>query len=423
MVISHGEGVYVYDTHGRRYLEGNSGLWNVFAGFDHRGLIEAACEQIRKFPAYHSFFGRISEPSVALAERLLEISPAPMSKVFFANSGSEANDTVVKMLWMINCGLGKPERRKIISRLFAYHGVTAVTASLTGKDYVNAFGLPMKGFLFADCPHYWRFGQEGETEAEYTARLANNLEKLIEDEGPDTIAGFFAEPVMGAGGVITPPDGYFPSIQPILKRYGIPFIADEVICGLGRTCKLWGCQTYDIKPDILVSSKCLTGGFFPLGAILLSEEFHHQLMMASEKYMEFPHGFTTGGHPVGCAIGLKAIDVILNGGVFDNIVEVAPHFQARLRGFADHPFIGEVRGIGLMGALELVADKQTKTPFPPEQSVGEQIANVALENDLICRPIGPAIVLAPPFIISRDQIDELFDKLNNTLNQVFGNVG
>jgi len=225
---------------------------------------------------------------------------------------------------------------------------------------------------------------------------------------------------MGAGGVLPPPEGYFPSIQQILEHYGIPLIADEVICGFGRTGKLWGCQTYDIRPDIIVATKCLTGGFFPMGAILVSAGIHDQLMQASEEYEEFPHGFTTGGHPVGCAIGLKAIDVILNEGVFDNVIEVAPHFLTRLKAFSDHPFVGEARGVGLMGALELVSDKEKKTPFPPQRPVSEQIANFALENGLICRPIGQAIVLAPPFIISRTQIDELFDKLNNTLIQVFG---
>ena len=420
VVLSHGDGIYVQDTHGKRYLEGNSGLWNAVVGFDHAGLIEAACEQIRRFPAYHAFFGRVSETSVALAERLLEISPVPMSKVFFTNSGSEANDTVVKILWMINQGLGRPERRKILSRRNAYHGVTAITASMTGKDYVDAFGLPLDNFLFADCPHFWRFGQDGESETEFTARCASDLEAQIEAEGPETIAGFFAEPVMGAGGVIPPSEGYFAAIQPILNEYDIPLVADEVICGLGRTGKLWGCQTYAIEPDILVASKCLTAGYFPMGAILVSDRTHEQLVAAAEEFEEFPHGFTTAGHPVGCAVALKAIDVILNEGVFDNLVEVSPYFQSRLKELGDHPHIGEARGIGLMGALELVSDKVTKAPFPPDQPVSEQIANVALGNGLICRPIGQAIVLAPPFIITREQIDELFDKLGKTLDQVLG---
>ena len=235
VVMSRGEGVNVEDSHSKRYLEGNSGLWNMVIGFDHPDLVDAACEQIHKLPAYHAFFGRISEPAVALSEKLLEIAPVPMDKVFFTNSGSEANDTVVKMLWVINRGLGKPHRRKILSRENAYHGVTGITASMTGKDYVDAFGLPLDGFLYADCPHYWRYANEGESELDFSVRCVRNLEAQIEAEGPDTIAGFFAEPAMGAGGVIPPSEGYFEAIQPVLKNYDIPLIADEVICGFGRT--------------------------------------------------------------------------------------------------------------------------------------------------------------------------------------------
>jgi 4-aminobutyrate---pyruvate transaminase len=420
VVMSRGEGIYVEDSHGKRYLEGNSGLWNMVLGFDHPELVKAACDQYQKFPAYHAFFGRVSEPAVALSEKLLEIAPVPMDKVFFTNSGSEANDTIVKMLWMMNRGLGKPNRRKILSRVNAYHGVTAITASMTGKDYNQAFGLPLDGFLFADCPHHWRFATQGESQLEFSARCARNLEAQIESEGPDTIAGFFAEPVMGAGGVILPSEGYFEAIKPILKKYDIPLIADEVICGFGRTGKVWGCQTYDIQPDILVASKCVTAGYFPMGAIMVSRSIVEKLNEAAEEFEEFPHGFTTAGHPVGCAIALKAIDVILEQGVFDNIVNISPYFQQRLQGFASHPHIGEARGIGLMGALELVGDKNKKTRFPPDQPVAEEIANVALENGLICRPIGQAIVVAPPFIITRDQIDELFDKLQKTIEQVIG---
>ncbi len=419
-MISHGEGIYVIDTHGNRYLESNSGLWNMIVGFDNQDLIDAACKQYRKFPAYHSFFGRVSEPAVELSERLLEIAPAPMSKVFFTNSGSEANDTVVKMLWMINRGLGKPHRRKIISRKDAYHGVTGITASMTGKDYSGAFGLPLDGFVFADCPHHWRYAHKGESELEFSARCAGNLKALIHAEGPETVAGFFAEPVMGAGGVIPPPEGYFEAIQPVLEENDIPLIADEVICGFGRTGRVWGSQTYGIKPDILVASKCMTAGYFPMGAILVSEPIVNKLDRAAEEFEEFPHGFTTAGHPAGCAIALKAIDIILNQGVFDNVVSVSPYFQEQLRRFASHPHIGEARGVGLMGALELVGDKRNRTPFPPGQQVAEQIANVALENGLISRPIGQAIILAPPFIITRDQIDELFDRLRKTIEQVTG---
>ena len=420
VVMARGEGIYVEDSHGKRYLEANSGLWNMVLGFDHPELIEAACAQYRQFPAYHAFFGRISEPAVELSERLLELAPVPMDKVFFTNSGSEANDTVVKMLWMINRSVGKPQRRKIISRINAYHGVTGITASMTGKDYVKAFGLPLDEFLLTDCPHYWRYGDDHETEIEFSARCARNLEALILAEGPDTIAGFFAEPVMGAGGVILPSAGYFEAIQPVLKTYDIPLIADEVICGFGRTGRFWGSQTYNIEPDIVVASKCITAGYFPMGAILVSPAIAEQLDEACQAYEEFPHGFTSAGHPVGCAIALKAIELILEGGAFDNVIEVSPYFQEQLKSFAVHSHIGEVRTVGLMGGLELVGDKANKSPFPPDQPVAEAIANVSLSHGLICRPVGQAIVLAPPFIITRNQIDELFDKLRLTMEQVIG---
>lgn len=421
MVVSRGEGVYVYDADGHRYLEGNSGLWNVVAGFDHRGLQEAACEQIRRFPAYHAFFGRVTEPAIALAERLVELAPVPMSRVFFTNSGSEANDTVVKMLWMINRGRGEPQRRKIITRRNAYHGVTAVAASMTGKDYVHAFGLPLEGFLWAECPHYWRNGGEFDSEPAYSEYLAASLDELIRSEGPETIAGFFAEPVLGAGGVIPPPAGYFPAVQAVLRRHGIPFVADEVICGFGRTGRLWGCQTYDIEPDVIVASKCLTAGYFPLGAILVSPAIDEALEAAAAELGEFPHGFTTAGHPVGCAIALKALDVILDEGVFDNVTAVAPYFQERLAALATHANVGETRGVGLMGAIELVRDKTTGAPFASEDEIGERIVGAALDHGLICRPIGDAIVLAPPFVIARDEIDDLFDRLERTMAEVLPN--
>lgn len=418
LVIERGEGISVYDVHGNRYLEGNSGLWNAVAGFDHPGIAEAVSRQVRQFPAYHAFFGRVTEPAIELAERLLEIAPVPMGRVFFTNSGSEANDTVVKMLWMIARARGEPERRKIVSRHGAYHGVTGLAASMTGKDYNAAFGLPLDGFLRTDCPHYWRHGRDDESEDDYTRRLAANLETLILAEGPETIAGFFAEPVLGAGGVIPPPAGYFPAVQTVLRKYGIPLVADEVICGLGRTGQLWGSQTCDIEPDIVITSKCLTAGYFPLGAVLVSAEIDRALETAAAAFGEFPHGFTTAAHPVGCAVGVKAIDVLLNEGILDNVAEVSPRFLERLHALSPHPHVGETRGVGLMGAIELVQDKHDKSPFPADAAVGERIANTALEHGLICRPIGQAIVLAPPFIITTAEIDELFDRLENTMAKV-----
>lgn len=422
VVLTHGEGPYVIDVHGRRYLDANSGLWNMVAGFDHPGLIAAAKAQYDRFPGYHAFFGRMSDQTVMLSEKLVEVSPFEKGRVFYTNSGSEANDTMVKMLWFLAGAEGKPQRRKIITRVNSYHGVTAVSASMTGKPYNSVFGLPLPGFIHVGCPHYWRFGRDGETEEQFTARMAAELEARIIMEGPDTIAGFFAEPVMGAGGVIPPSKGYFQAVQVVLKRYGIPLISDEVICGFGRTGNTWGCETYDFMPDAIISSKNITAGFFPMGAVILGPDLADRIQAAAEAIEEFPHGFTASGHPVGCAIALKAIDVVMNEGLAENVRALTPKFEAGMAHLAENPNIGEWRGKGLMGALEAVKDKATKTPFDGSLSVSERIANTCTDHGLICRPLGQAIVLCPPFIMTEPQMDEMFDKLGAALKKVFAEV-
>jgi 4-aminobutyrate--pyruvate transaminase len=422
VVVTHGEGPYIFDVNGRRYLDANSGLWNMVAGFDHAGLAEAAKAQYDRFPGYHAFFGRMSDQTVMLSEKLVEVSPFERGKVFYTNSGSEANDTLVKMLWLLNKAEGHPERRKILTRINAYHGVTIASASMTGKPYNAAFGLPLPGFLHLTCPHYWREGAEGESEAEFTARMARELEEVIAREGADTIAAFVAEPVMGAGGVIPPSAGYFQAIQPILRRHGIPLIADEVICGFGRTGNTWGCETFDFVPDAIISSKALTAGYFPMGAVIVGPELCDRLDHAVREMEEFPHGFTASGHPVGCAIALKAIDVILNEGLLENVRRLTPKFEAGLARLAEHPNIGEWRGTGLMGALEAVRDKATKTPFEGHLSVSERIANTCTDHGLICRPLGQSVVLCPPFILTDAQMDEMFEKLEAALGKVFSEL-
>ncbi|CAA9393050.1 MAG: Aminotransferase, class III [uncultured Rubellimicrobium sp.] len=422
VVLTHGKGPYVYDVHGREYLDANSGLWNMVAGFDHEGLIKAAQDQYARFPGYHAFFGRISDQTVMLSEKLVEVSPFEHGKVFYTNSGSEANDTLVKMLWFIHASEGNPQKRKILTRVNAYHGVTAVSASMTGKPYNSVFGLPLPGFLHLSCPHYWKNGAEGETEEQFTQRMAAELEETILREGADTIAGFVAEPVMGAGGVIVPSKGYFQAVIPVLRKYGIPVISDEVITGFGRTGNTWGCETFDFMPDAIISSKNLTAGFFPMGAVILGPELDDRLQRASEAIEEFPHGFTASGHPVGCAIALKAIDVVMNEGLADNVKRLTPRFQAGMAKLAENPNIGEWRGVGLMGALEAVADKATKRPFDSKLSVSERIANACTDQGLICRPLGQSIVLAPPFIMTEGQMDEMFTKLGRALDKVFAEV-
>ena len=423
VVITHGHGPYIFDTHGKQYLDGNSGLWNMVAGFDHKGLADAAKHQYDTLPGYHAFFGRMSDQTVMLSEKLAEVSPFERAKVFYTNSGSEANDTLVKMLWFLHAAEGQPQRRKILTRMGGYHGVTAVSASMTGKPYNAVFGLPLPGFLHLTCPHFWRNGLPGETEAAFTRRMADELEDVIAREGADTIAGFVAEPVMGAGGVIPPSEGYFQAMVPILRKHGIPVISDEVITGFGRTGNTWGCQTYDFMPDAIISSKNLTAGYFPMGAVILGPDLSDRLQAAAEAIEEFPHGFTASGHPVGCAIALKAIDVVMNEGLADNVRRLTPAFEAGLAKLAEKKNIGEWRGKGFMGALEAVKDKATKTPFDGHLSVSERIANSCTDHGLICRPLGQSIVLAPPFILTEEQMAEMFDKLDTALDKVFAEVG
>jgi adenosylmethionine-8-amino-7-oxononanoate aminotransferase len=318
---------------------------------------------------------------------------------------------------------GQPQRRKIITRINAYHGVTVASASMTGKVYNAEFGLPLPGFIHADCPHFWRYGIVGETEIEFSQRLARNLEETIIKEGPDTIAGMFAEPVQGAGGVIPPSAGYFEAIRPILRRYDIPLIADEVITGFGRTGEMWGSIKYNMQPDAIVASKCITAGYFPMGAIILGPDLCDALTCASEAAEEFPHGFTTGGNPLGSAVAIKALAVIQNEGLIENVQCVSPRFILGLHRIAKHRYASDARGVGLMGAVELVADKATKTQLDHRLQVPERIANKALEKGLICRPLGQSIVLGPPFIITEAQIDEIFDVLDDTINEVFSDIG
>jgi len=419
LVLTHGKGIYVYDQNNSKYLDANSGLWNAIAGFDHSGLIDTAVSQYKKFAGYHSLFGRLSEEVLKLSDKIIEVSPFNKGKVFFTNSGSEANDTAVKILWMLNKRKGLSKKRKIITRINAYHGVTIGASSMTGKPYIKEFGLPLKDFIHADCPHYWKYQNENENENEFSIRMGKNLENLIIHEDPETIAAFVAEPVMGAGGVIPPSKNYFDIIQPILKKYKIPFVADEVICGFGRTGNLWGSETYNIKPDIIIASKCLTAGFFPMGCVIINENLAKEFFKISEDAEEFPHGFTSGGHPVGCSIALKSIDIIINEGLLENVKYVSPYFFERLEEFNKYKNIGETRGVGLMSALEIVKDKKTKESFEPSDSIGEKVANQCIKNSLICRPLGSAIVLCPQFIITKKEIDVIFDILHRTIKEVF----
>lgn len=416
-IIEKGKGVHVWDTSGKRYIEGMAGLWCTALGYGNEELIEAAREQLSTLSFTHIFGGKSHDPAIALAEKLKEISPAPASKVFFTSSGSEANDTQIKLAWYYNNARGLPKKKKVISRQRAYHGVTIASASLTGLPANHAdFDLPIDGILHTLCPHHYRNAEPGESEQEFSARLANELDEMIQREDPDTIAAFIAEPVMGAGGVVVPPEGYFEKIQAVLDKYDILFIVDEVICGFGRTGNMFGSQTYNLRPDTVSVAKAITSAYAPLGAITVPENVYQAMLDESRKIGTFGHGYTYSGHPLCTAIGVKTLEIYQRDDIVSKVRKVAPRFQEKLKAIGEHPLVGETRGVGLIGGVELVADKASKTAFEPKRGVGAKAAALIQEEGAILRAIGDTIAICPPLIMTEGDVDELFDALERGLN-------
>jgi 4-aminobutyrate---pyruvate transaminase len=418
LVITRGDGIYVEDDRGTRYLEGMSGLWCAALGFSESRLVEAAHRQMQKLPYYQIFSGRSTEPSIELSERLIGMTRhLGMEKALYANSGSEANDQAVKLVWYYFNSIGKPQKKKLISRVRGYHGVTVMAASLTGLAANHAdFDLPIDRVLRTDCPSLYHHGEPGETEDGFVERIVHNLETLIDREGADTIAAFFAEPVQGAGGVIVPPKGYFEKIQAVLARHDILFVADEVICGFGRTGSMFGCDTFAIRPDLITVAKAMSSAYLPISATLISSRIYEGLLEGSRKHGTFAHGVTYAGHPVCSAVALEALKIYEERDIVGQVAKVSPGFQRRLRALADHPLIGQARGIGLIGALELTQDKGLRKPFDVAHGVGARVQSIALEHGLIVRTLRDAVAVCPPLIITEPQIDELFDKLQRALD-------
>ena len=418
LVITRGKGVEVWDEDGNSYIEGMSGLWCASLGFGEDRLADAAARQMRELPFYHGFNQKSHPPQIELAERLLALAPVPMSKVFFCNSGSEATDSAVKMIWYMNNALGRPEKKKIISRFKAYHGVTIAAASVTGVPANHtAFDLPLAGFLHTDQPHFYRFGENGETEEEFASRCADNLDRMIVDEGPDTVAAFFAEPVMGAGGVIVPPPSYFEKIQAVLQKHDVLMVADEVICGFGRTGEMWGSQTFGITPDILTCAKALTSGYIPIAAVMMNNRIYDAIAPQTAQIGTFGHGFTYSGHPVPAAVALETLKIYDEIDLVARVKQASAPFLARLHGFADHPLVGETMGVGLVGAVEMVADKDTRATFDPVGKVGGYLVARAQAHGLIVRQLGDRIAFSPPLIISPSEIDRMYDRFAAALDE------
>ncbi len=421
MIISHGKGVRVFDEAGKDYIESVAGLWCASLGFDNERLVQAAVAQMRKLPFYHGFTAKSHEPMIDLAEMLIARAPVPMSKVFFANSGSEANDSAIKMVWYFNNALGRPAKKKIIGRLKGYHGITIAAASVTGLPANHrAFDLPLPGFVHTMTPHFYHGGAEGETEEAFATRCADELEKLILAEGPDTVAAMWAEPVMGAGGVIVPPRGYYEKIQAVLRKYDVLLVADEVICGFHRTGNYWGSQTMGMTPDIVVCAKALSASFLPISAVMVNDIVFQGLAKQSHEIGTFGHGFTYSGHPVPAAVAIETLKIYDETQIGAHVQSVGPHLQRELqRRFAGHELVGEVRGVGLMAAVELVADRASHENFPPTAKIGPRLVALMQANGVMGRVCpGDSLVFSPPLIISTDEIDDMLDRVQRSVEEL-----
>ena len=418
LVLESGKGIYVYDSAGKEYIEGMAGLWCTSLGYSNQELIETAYEQMKKLPFTHIFGGRSHDPAIELAEKLKEIAPVPISKVFYGASGSDANDTQVKIVWYLNNALGRPQKKKIISRLKGYHGVTVASASLTGlpNNHID-FDLPLPGILHTSCPHHYRFAEPGESEQDFSSRLAAELEEMILREGPDTVAAFIAEPVMGAGGAIIPPEGYFEKINAVLGKYDILFISDEVITGFGRTGKMFGTETYGLNADSISLAKQITSAYFPLSAVMMNDKIYDVLVDQSRKIGTFGHGNTYAGHPVGCAVAVKTLEIYQREKIVDHVEKVSPTFLRRLNKLNDHPLVGEAKGVGLIGGAELVKDKQTKASFDVKKGVGAKAVAYALEEGFITRAMGDRLAFCPPLVINEAEIEEMFNRCERALDK------
>jgi 4-aminobutyrate--pyruvate transaminase len=423
-VQTRAEGAYIWDNSGKQYLEGMAGLWCTALGYGEEELARVAQEQMKKLCYSQLFAGRTNEPSVLLAEKLKSMVPMDAGRVFFGLSGSDANDTQVKLMWYYHNAIGKPEKKKIISRQRGYHGVTVAAGSLTGLPPFHAqFDLPIAGILHTDCPHYYRGAEGGESEAQFVDRIVGNLEALIEREGGETIAAFIAEPVMGAGGVIVPPAGYYQKVQAVLAKHDILFIDDEVICGFGRTGRAFGAETCGIVPDTMSVAKAVSSAYLPLSAVLLPEFMYEAFVALSAEVGNFSHGFTYSGHPVCAAVALRNLELMEERDLFSHAARVGELMQDRLALLAEHPLVGETRGVGLIGAAELVADKETGAPFPAARGVGAYCMARCEEHGLVLRAMGDSMAICPPLIIDDRQVDELFSKLERSLDETLAWVG
>ena len=420
-VITRAEGIYLWDSDGEKILDGMAGLWCVNVGYGREKLARIAFEQMQELPYYNSFFNTTHPPAIALAKKLSEVTPEGLNKVFFTNSGSESNDTVLRTarrFWRL---LGHPEKKIFISRKEAYHGSTVVGASLSGKsEYHEMDGLPIPDIEHIECPYWYKNGGDLSKD-DYGIKAARALETKIKELGANRVAAFIGEPVLGAGGVIIPPDTYWPEIQRICKKYDILMITDEVICGFGRTGSWFGCETYGVLPDMMPIAKGLSSGYLPIAGVMISDRIMDVLI---EKGGEYAHGFTYSGHPAACAVALENINILQEEKLVEKVAnETGPYLKKRWQEFEDHPLVGEVRNVGLLGALELVEDKATRKHFPKDRKVGEVCLDICIEKNIVMRAIKDIMVVSPPLTITKEQIDEMHDLVKSCLDLTAKKLG
>jgi 4-aminobutyrate--pyruvate transaminase len=417
LIMERGDGIYVYDTNGKQYIESFGGLWSVALGFSEKRLVAAATEQLNKLPFYHTFNHMSHEPTIRLADKLVQMTPDHLTRAAFTNSGSEANDTVIKMIWYWNNARGLPKKKKFLARLKGYHGTSMASASLTGlPNNHRDFDLPNIPVKHLTTPHLRTAGLDGETEEEFCARLVKEAEDYILSEGPDTIAAFIGEPLMAAAGVLPPPMGYWQGIEALCRKYDILLIADEVVNGFGRLGAIFGSTYYDFQPDIMVMSKQLTSSYMPLAAILFTEELYNGIADNTSKIGTWGHGYTTTGHPVATAVALENIKIIEERDLVGNAARVGKVFQQKLRELSSHPIVGDVRGVGLMAGVEMAPDKNSRRPFSQVGKAGARAFAAALENGLVVRVIGDTIAFCPPLIITEEQSLELVSRFTRVLD-------
>ena len=424
-MVTKGRGVYITTEAGQELIDGFSGLGCTSLGYHNERLSNAAKQQMDTLPFAPTFYGRTHPKIAELAARLVKMTAVPMDCVMFQCSGSEANDSMIKMLWYRNIARGVPQRRKFISQWRGYYGNTVAAVSLSGQPHMHAkFGLPMDDFLKVSSPNYYRYHQPGESEIEFSARMAQELEELILAAGPETIAAFVAEPMQSGGGAILPPEGYWQAMQAVLQKYNIHFHVDEVVCGFGRTGHLWGANAFDLKPDSTSCAKALTASFFPMSAFMFKEDLYQDMQQNSDEVGVLGHGFTYSGHPVGAAVALETLDIYEEIDLLSHVQRVSEHFLKGCKNLMEHPLVGDARGIGLICGLELVKDKKTREQFDPALKIGQRVQDAAHNQGLYLRSI-PAdrISFMPPLIIEEDEIDKALVCLKKALDIVWAEVG